>query len=163
MRKLILCGLLIMIFMLAGCGVETPEDSTAAEAVPAEPETETTEVDTTEVEITMRLLIGEMEVPVTWEENASVDALQELCPLTIRMSMYGGFEQVGPIGQSIVREDQQTTTDYGDIVLYSGNQVVVFYGTNSWAYTRLGHIDLTQQEMRDLLANGDVTITLSLE
>ena len=108
----------------------------------------------------MRLLIGETEVPVAWEENESVEALQDLCPLTIRMSMYGGFEQVGPIGQNIVREDQQTVTDSGDIVLYSGNQIVIFYGSNSWAYTRLGHIDMSEQEMRDLLGGGDVTITL---
>ena len=163
MRKLILGGLLIMTLLLAGCGDETPGDSSGAEAMQAEPETETTEVDTTEVENTMRLFIGETEVPVTWEENASVDALKELCPLTIQMSMYGGFEQVGPIGQSIVRDDQQTSTDYGDIVLYSGNQIVIFYGTNSWAYTRLGHVELSQQEMRDLLANGDVTITFEVE
>ncbi len=163
MRKLILGGLLIMTLLLAGCGDETPGDSSGAEAMQAEPETETTEVDTTEVENTMRLFIGETEVPVTWEENASVDALKELCPLTIQMSMYGGFEQVGPIGQSIVRDDQQTSTDYGDIVLYSGNQIVIFYGTNNWAYTRLGHVELSQQEMRDLLANGDVTITFEIE
>ena len=111
-------------------------------------------------ENTMRLLIGETEVPVAWEENGSVKALQDLRPLTIRMSMYGGFEQVGPIGQNIVREDQRTVTDSGDIVLYSGNQIVIFYGSNSWAYTRLGHIDLSEQEMGDLLSNGDVTITL---
>lgn len=115
----------------------------------------------TGVENTMRLLIGETEVPVAWEENESVKALQDLCPITIQMSMYGGFEQVGPIGQNIVREDQQTVTDCGDIVLYSGNQIVIFYGSNSWAYTRLGHIDLSEQEMRNLLSGGDVTITLS--
>ena len=114
----------------------------------------------TGAETTMRLLIGEEEIPVAWEENESVKALQKLSPLTIQMSMYGGFEQVGPIGQNIVREDQQTVTDSGDIVLYSGNQIVIFYGSNSWAYTRLGHIDLSEQEMRNLLSNGDVTITL---
>lgn len=111
-------------------------------------------------EKTMRLLIGKTEVPVAWEENASVNALQELCPLTIQMSMYGGFEQVGPIGKNIVREDEETVTESGDIVLYSGNQIVIFYGSNSWAYTRLGHIDLSEQEMSDLLDSGDVTITL---
>ncbi len=108
----------------------------------------------------MRLLIGETEVPVTWENNASVEALKELRPVTIQMSMYGGFEQVGPIGQSIVRNDVQTETSYGDIVLYSGNQIVIFYGSNSWAYTRLGHVDLSQQEMREMLGGGDVAITL---
>ena len=108
----------------------------------------------------MRLLIGETEVPVTWENNASVEALKELSPIAIQMSMYGGFEQVGPIGQSIVRNDVQTETSYGDIVLYSGNQIVIFYGSNSWAYTRLGHVDLSQQEMREMLGGGDVAITL---
>lgn len=108
----------------------------------------------------MRLLIGETEVPVTWENNASVEALKELSPITIQMSMYGGFEQVGSIGQGIVRNDVQTETSYGDIVLYSGNQIVIFYGSNSWAYTRLGHVDLSQQEMREMLGSGDVAITL---
>ena len=82
--------------------------------------------------------------------------------LTIEMSMYGGFEQVGSIGQSLPRNDTQTTTASGDIVLYSGDQLVVFYGSNTWAYTRLGKIvDKTPEEMEELLGNGDVTITLS--
>jgi len=135
---------------------ETAEASTAA----AGEESQSADNKTKGEENTMRLLIGEREVPVAWEENESVKALQDLCPLTIRMSMYGGFEQVGSIGQSIVREDVETVTDSGDIVLYSGNQIVIFYGSNSWAYTRLGHIDLSEQEMRDLLSGGDVTITL---
>ena len=111
----------------------------------------------------MKLAIGDQEVPVTWEENATVDALKELLPLTIEMSMYGGFEQVGSIGQSIVRDDRQTATDAGDIVLYSGNQIVVFYGSNSWAYTRLGHVELSKKEMTELLGNGNVVITISLD
>ena len=80
------------------------------------------------------------------------------------MSMYGGFEQVGSIGTSLPRNDVQTTTTAGDIVLYSGNQMVVFYGSNSWAYTKLGHItDQDTAEMTQLLGNGDVVITVSLE
>ena len=111
----------------------------------------------------MLLLINDTQVPVRWEDNASVAQIKTLLPLTIHMSMYGGFEQVGAIGQGIVRDDRQTTTSYGDIVLYAGNQIVIFYGSNSWSYTRLGHIDLTQSEMRALLANGDVTIKLIAE
>ena len=114
-----------------------------------------------EEETAMKMWIDETEVPVTWEENESVAALEALLPLTIQMSMYGGFEQVGPIGQSIARDDMQTTTDAGDIVLYSGNQLVVFYGSNAWAYTRLGHVDLSPEAMADLLGQGDVAITLS--
>ena len=114
----------------------------------------------------MQMMIGETPVTVVWEDNASVEALKALAAegLTIEMSMYGGFEQVGSIGQSLPRSDAQTTTASGDIVLYSGNQLVVFYGSNSWAYTRLGHItDQTPAQMKELLGNGDVTITLSVE
>ena len=111
----------------------------------------------------MTLRIGETEVPVTWEDNTSVAALRELLPLTIQMSMYGGFEQVGPIGQSIERNDTQISANYGDIVLYSGNQIVIFYGSNSWAYTRLGHVDLSRQEMTELLSKGNVTVTITDE
>ena len=169
--RVILAMTAIMAMMSTGCGrqngqTETPlpAQAASAQAVTAEDiEKETaedSEKETGGAENIMRLWIGETEVPVAWEKNASVNALQDLCPLTIQMSMYGGFEQVGSIGQNIVREDQQTDTDSGDIVLYSGNQIVIFYGSNSWAYTRLGHIDLTEQEMRDLLSGGDVSITL---
>ena len=114
----------------------------------------------------MQMMIGETPVTVAWEDNASVEALRALAAegLTIEMSMYGGFEQVGSIGQSLPRDDAQTTTTSGDIVLYSGNQLVVFYGSNSWAYTRLGHItDQTPEQMKALLGSGDVTITLSMK
>ena len=108
----------------------------------------------------MTLMIDGEEYPVEWEDNESVDALKELCPLTLEMSMYGGFEQVGSLGKSLPRSDEQITTEYGDIVLYSGDRMVVFYGSNSWSYTRLGHIDITQEELTELLGNGDVEITL---
>ena len=114
----------------------------------------------------MQMMIGETPVTVVWEDNASVEALKALAAegLTVEMSMYGGFEQVGSIGQSLPRDDAQTTTTSGDIVLYSGNQLVVFYGSNSWAYTRLGRItDQTPAQMKALLGNGDVTITLSIK
>ena len=119
-----------------------------------------------EVEAVLILTIDGVEIYVDWESNESVEALKELVsesPLTVRMSMYGGFEQVGPLGTSLPRDDKQTTTSAGDIVLYSGNQIVVFYGSNSWSYTRLGHVELSAAEMTDLLSHGDVSITLSIE
>ncbi|MBQ8151500.1 MAG: hypothetical protein IJ070_01890 [Firmicutes bacterium] len=101
-----------------------------------------------------------------WEANESVAALRELVadgPLTVAMSEYGGFEQVGALGTSLPRNDVQITTQAGDIVLYSGNNIVIFYGSNSWAYTRLGHIELSSSEMPELLSHGDVTVKLSVE
>ena len=117
-------------------------------------------------EPTMKMSINDIPVSVEWEENSSVSALRELAAdgLTVSMSMYGGFEQVGPIGRSLPSSDRQTVTSSGDIVLYSGDQLVVFYGSNSWAYTRLGHItDQTPEQMRALLGGGDTTITLTLD
>ena len=119
-----------------------------------------------EEETMMQMKINNTPVTVAWENNESVAALKELAAndLTIQMSMYGGFEQVGSIGQRLPSSDVQTSTSSGDIVLYSSNQLVVFYGSDSWAYTRLGHItDKTSDEMRTLLSNGDVNITLSVE
>ena len=114
---------------------------------------------------TMVMKIGETTVPVLWEENASVRELAGLAEegLSISMSKYGGFEQVGAIGKSISRDDRRITTAPGDIVLYSGNQLVVFYGSNTWEYTRLGKIELSEEELKNLLGNSDVTITIGME
>ena len=118
-------------------------------------------------EKTMIMKIGDTKVNVDWEDNQAVEALRNMAEdgdVTIQMSMYGGFEQVGSIGQSLPKDDKQTTTSSGDVVLYSGNQMVVFYGSNSWSYTRLGHIsDKDEAGMTELLSNGDVTITISME
>ncbi len=117
-------------------------------------------------EMIIEMKINGESVVVAWEENESVAALKEILreqPMNIQMSMYGGFEQVGSLGTSLPRDDKQTTTQAGDIVLYSGSQMVVFYGSNSWAYTRLGKItDKSDGEMEELLGGGDVTITLEL-
>ena len=148
---------------------DTVQSSTSeiTESESAVSETRMSESEETEVEDTqtLKMTIDNTVVDVIWEENASVEELKELAVsgLTVPMSMYGGFEQVGPIGQSIARDDEQTTTAPGDIVLYSGDQIVVFYGSNSWAYTRLGKINMSEDELTELLGNGDVTITLSVE
>lgn len=137
------------------------ENENAIEAV-----TETLNESEKEQENKMVLKINNEEVLVEWEDNESVEALQKICSeeaLTIQLSMYGGNEQVGSIGQSLPRNDVNITTDAGDIVLYSGNQIVLFYGSNSWAYTRLGHIvDKSASDMTKLLGNGDVTITIQM-
>lgn len=137
--------------------------------IPTNTEPENTDPIQTEPEEqpTLILKINDTPVAVQWEENESVAALMELvreAPLVISMSMYGGFEQVGSIGQNLPRNDVQTVTEAGDIVLYSGSQIVVFYGSNSWAYTKLGRItDKSASEMTDLLGNEDVTITITIE
>ncbi len=122
--------------------------------------------ETNEEETEMLLRIKDTAVSVEWEDNESVDALRALVAeegvIAVSMSMYGGFEQVGSLGTALPRADEQTTTQAGDIVLYAGDQIVVFYGSNSWAYTRLGRItDRSPDQMKELLGNGDVTIILT--
>ena len=169
----------LCLFCCTGCGRALAQDAqpdrpaqpeatqeTASAEEEAAPAADALEGETT-MEKSLRLLINETEVPVGWEENESVEALARLAaaePLTVQMSMYGGFEQVGSLGSSLPRNDVQTVTQAGDIVLYAGNQIVLFYGSNFWAYTRLGRItDVSAEELTNLLANGDIVITLSWE
>ena len=146
--KICIVFLLALVLIFAGCERKTPEVITDAE----------------NMELIMK--IDGTEVSVAWENNESVDAIRKLAAsggLEINMSMYGGFEQVGSIGQSIPRSDEQTTTKAGDIVLYSGNQVVVFYGSNSWAYTRLGRITgKTEQELAEMLGKKNVVLSFEI-
>ena len=98
------------------------------------------------------------------EATRELTKLLEQCDITIRMSDHGGFEKVGALPQSLPTSNTQITTVPGDIMLYQGNQMVVFYGSNSWSYTRLGKIDrATASNLRQILGNGNITLTLSLE
>ena len=111
--------------------------------------------------MTMQIVVDGESLAVEWENNRSVNALKELMPLSLSMHAYGGFEQVGELGRNLPRDDKRITTSAGDIMLYSGNQIVIFYGSNTWAYTRLGKIKgKTQQELASLLGGKDVSLTI---
>ncbi len=148
---------------------ERVEAASEAESVQ---ETRINEMDTAETDIqnnmeeskvaNMNVQVGDVVFSATLEENEAVSALLEMMqesPVVIQMRDYSGFEKVGPLGTSLPASDSQTTTQAGDIVLYNGNQIVIFYGTNTWSYTRLGHIDnLTGWE--EALGSGDVTVKI---
>jgi len=161
MKRLLIITLVILMAFLTACSGadETPESE-----IP-DNNTQSAEEDSEMVFITMR--INNEEVMVTWESNESVKALAELAsesPLVIDTSMYGGFEQVGSIGTTLPSSDVNTTTKPGDIVLYTGSNIVVFYGSNSWDYTMLGHIEnKSTDELKSLLGGNNVTITLTAE
>ena len=138
---------------------ETERNETSAAEIDIQNNTEENKV------ANMNVQVGDVVFSATLEENETVSALVEMMresPVVIRMSDYSGFEKVGPLRTSLPVNNSQTTTQAGDIVLYNGNQIVIFYGSNSWSYTRLGHIDdLTGWE--DALGSGDVTVAFSLE
>ena len=107
-------------------------------------------------------------LPVVLVDNAAtqtlVAALKE-GDITYEAHDYGGFEKVGALGRSLPTSDTQTTTQAGDVILYSGNQIVLFYGSNSWSYTRLGRMEYSSQtELQSFLkaGQGNVTVKFSL-
>ena len=86
-------------------------------------------------------------------------------PITLTLNSSGGFEIWGPLGFALPTSNEQVNAQPGDIVLYNGNNICLFYGSNTWSYTRLGHIDdLTQSQLRSFLKAGEsnISVTLSL-
>ena len=171
-RRLLATAIACLILAgMTACGADRGAETGAqiAEASPDVPEAEARKEETAaeaEDMKTLKMEIDGTELSVVWEENESVDALTDLAsegPISVELSMYGGFEQVGSLGVRLPRNDTQIKTQAGDIVLYAGDQIVVFYGTNTWAYTRLGHIELSAAELAELLGHGDVTLLLSAQ
>ena len=115
---------------------------------------------------------GKSELTATLVDNSSAVAFYELLkkgPLTVDMHDYGNFEKVGSLGTSLPRNDTQITTTAGDIILYQGNQITIYYDTNSWNFTRLGKVvstssttSITQAELKKILGKGNVTAVFSV-
>ena len=121
------------------------------------------EISEEDAEMKMNVQVGTENFTATLEDNEAVAAFTEMMkeePVVIQMSDYSGFEKVGSLGTILPASNSQITTQTGDIVLYNNSQIVIFYGSNSWSYTRLGRIDdLTGWE--EALGGGDVTLTFS--
>ncbi|HCW81135.1 MAG TPA: hypothetical protein DHG49_00070 [Clostridiales bacterium] len=114
----------------------------------------------------LKISVGNTTLTASLTDNASAAALFEALKkssLTIEMQDYGNFEKVGTLGFSLPRSDEYFTTEAGDLILYQGNQFVIYYDTNSWNFTRLGKIEnITASELRSILGSGNVTVTLSV-
>ena len=109
---------------------------------------------------------GSHKLTATLADNSSAVAFYELLkkgPVSIKMSDYGSFEKVGPLGTTLPRNDAQITTTAGDIILYQGNQITIYYDTNSWNFTRLGKVDgVTQAQLKKILGKGDVSAVFEI-
>ena len=117
---------------------------------------------------TIKLTIkGGKTFTATLVDNSSTQALKEQLAkgdITVEMEDYANMEKVGSLGIRLPRNDKQTTTGPGDIILYQGHNLVIYYDTNSWSFTRLGKINnASQADLKATLGRGDVTVTLSLE
>ena len=110
----------------------------------------------------IQLIVNEEVMDVELEDNKSVKAFVEKVKendLVINAHDYGNFEKVGDLGFNIPTTDRNMRTEAGDIILYQGNQITLYYDTNSWSLTKLGHVNKTKEELKNLLGNGDVTLT----
>ena len=103
---------------------------------------------------------------ITLVNNDATRKLLEILangPMSVSLNDYGGFEKVGSLPVSLPTSDSRITTESGDVILYQGRNLVIFYGSNTWSYTRLGKINsLSANEIRAFLGNGEIEITLSL-
>lgn len=147
----------VLVLCLAAC-------STASHPSPTSTISPESKEDTTVDTHTFYLTVEGVTFPATFADNQGAEALADLLtdgPLTLSLEDYGGFEKVGSLGQSLPTSNTHITTKSGDIVLYQGNQIVLFYGSNAWSYTPLGQVtDLTGWQ--EALGHGDVTVTFSL-
>lgn len=166
--------LLGILLVLSACSSAQPEAPTAP--IPSEQE-ETSSVPATTLpeppkeeepmkQAQFYITANDTTFPANFADNASADAFREKLregDLTIHMSDYGSFEKVGSLGTSLPRNDTQISTTTGDVMLYQGDQIVLFYGTNSWRYSRLGKMEgVTAEALLSAFGSGDVAITFSL-
>lgn len=150
--------------------VETPEQDVAAESA-TEQEITTSENNPKETQEKnekkmIYAHVGEQVLEILPADNSSAEAFIDLLTegdVTVDMHDYGNFEKVGPLGAELVRNDEDITTEPGDVILYQGNQITIYYDTNTWDFTRLGKVQgLSQEELKEILGEGDVSVTFSL-
>ncbi|MDE6370913.1 MAG: hypothetical protein K2K92_05435 [Duncaniella sp.] len=112
------------------------------------------------------ITVGSETLTATLEDNSATQRLVERLKtenIIVNMHDYGGFEKVGALPWSLPTSDRQLTTSAGDIMLYLGDNIVFFYGSNSWDYTPLGHFDnITPEALKSFLSGSNISAILSL-
>ena len=177
--------LLALLFnMLLACGAGHDAETqipTESETPPALPEASKTERSESQLEsmvqeseigleeresVKIQITVGDVALIATPEDNSSAEAFLALLqeqPITVPMSDYAGMEKVGQLGTNLPRNDTQISVDAGDVILYQGNQITIYYGTNSWSFTKLAVIEgATKESLLEALGTGDVEVTFSL-
>ena len=178
MKKVITFALAIALLLtVAGCGNSVKkEKSKPVEAVSEDLETtvETDDMSETHIEPAgqneeekmIYADTGNAVLEIEPADNSSADAfiaLLEQGNITVSMHDYGDFEKVGSLGSSLPTNDESITTEPGDVILYQGDQITIYYDTNTWNFTRLGKVrNLSQKELKEALGAGDVTVEFSL-
>ncbi len=174
-------------FLLAGCSGDSSEilepfsdqttEQVSASEVSADqdteihPESEMGSIEKkenlNEEDMIIYVTINDSVLTAVLNENSSAEALIEKLEeedITVEMHDFSNFEKVGLLGFDLPRNDESITTKAGDIILYQGDQIVFYYDTNFWSFTKLGEFqDVTAEELRDIFGDGNITATLSLQ
>lgn len=160
--------LLLAVLGLCGCGNgSSPADSAPppSQSVISEQESSQSQDNSSSQEEPMlKITVGDQELLATFADNSSAEEFRDLLaqgPVTISMDDYGGFEKVGSLGTTLTRNDTRITTQPGDVILYQGNQITIYYGTNTWNFTRLAKIN-DSTDLQAKLGTGTVQVTFSL-
>lgn len=160
--------LLLAVLGLSACGTgESPTGSTPPppQSVVSQPESSQPQNESSDQEGAMlKITVGDQELLATFADNSSAEDFRKLLsqgPVTISMEDYGGFEKVGPLGTTLTRNDTRITTQPGDVILYQGNQITIYHGTNTWNFTRLATIN-DSTDLQTKLGAGTVQVTFSL-
>lgn len=181
MKRVLLFSLCMLILLeLAGCGEKRSnalENNISEERIDNGIEYQSTDEKLDKVETSnelktdnedenMKLYFNDTEISVIWEDNQTVQELMNEVSkgdIIVQMSMYSDNEQVGSLGKSYTSADKHTTTHNGDIVLYDGDKIVVFYGANAWSYTKIGRMDIPESDVIKLLSNGDIILKITID
>ena len=162
MKRIIIVSMFLIALFVSGCSNKNVEVSNSTNNISNDQDTTDNNQKNNESENDKRmiLLIDNVEVEIEWVNNNSVNELKELAKnnLIINMSNSGGFEQYGPIGKSITSNDSRITANYGDVILYSSSYLCIMYGSNTWSYTKVGHINMSQSELKELLNKPNVVV-----
>lgn len=160
--------LILAVLGLSACGNgSSPTDSAPppSQSVISEQESSQSQDNSSSQEEPMlKITVGDQELLATFADNSSAEAFRDLLvqgPVTISMDDYGGFEKVGSLGTTLTRNDTRITTQPGDVILYQGNQITIYYGTNTWNFTRLAKIN-DSTDLQAKLGTGTVQVTFSL-
>ncbi len=140
-----------------------PETTTGAPSTEADPE----EFAAIQPVPTLAIEAGDRIFYADLEDNSSAEAFIEQLsrePVTLELHDYGSFEKVGPLPWALPRNDETITTEPGDVILYQGDQITIYYDENTWRFTRLAKIgSVTRDELLEALGPGDVTVRMWIE